>query len=123
MPERVQLKRVRGWRLPPGCKCVTRASRWGNPWVVIQHPVTQTWYTSRRYLAPGRKQYLGKWMTSPVYPAIRAVDMFRRWATWRAARDPKWLEPLRGCDLACSCPPGEVCHADVLLELANREPQ
>lgn len=28
---------------------------------------------------------------------------------------------LRGKNLACWCPPGVPCHADVLLELANRE--
>lgn len=27
---------------------------------------------------------------------------------------------LRGRDLACWCKPGEPCHADVLLEIANR---
>ena len=27
---------------------------------------------------------------------------------------------IRGYDLACWCPPDEPCHADVLLELANR---
>ena len=26
---------------------------------------------------------------------------------------------LRGHDLVCWCPPGEPCHADVLLEVAN----
>jgi hypothetical protein len=26
---------------------------------------------------------------------------------------------LAGRDLACWCPPGEPCHAEVLLELAN----
>ena len=31
-----------------------------------------------------------------------------------------WLAPLRGRDLACWCPVGDPCHADVLLELANR---
>ena len=30
------------------------------------------------------------------------------------------LAPLRGRDLACFCAPDEPCHADVLLELANR---
>ena len=28
---------------------------------------------------------------------------------------------LRGRDLACYCPLDEPCHADVLLELANRQ--
>jgi hypothetical protein len=28
---------------------------------------------------------------------------------------------LAGKDLACWCPPGEPCHADVLLRVANTE--
>jgi hypothetical protein len=32
------------------------------------------------------------------------------------------LHELRGCNLACWCPIGEPCHADVLLELANVRP-
>lgn len=28
---------------------------------------------------------------------------------------------LRGKDLACWCKPGEPCHGDVLLEIANKE--
>ena len=35
---------------------------------------------------------------------------------------PDWLEPLRGKDLVCWCAP-EACHADVLLRLANAEPE
>lgn len=30
------------------------------------------------------------------------------------------LEELRGKDLACWCPLDQPCHADVLLEIANR---
>lgn len=52
----------------------------------------------------------------------------RGFATWAAAMDnsppielpPRPdLTPLRGHDLACWCPPGQPCHADTLLELAN----
>jgi len=55
------------------------------------------------------------------------VAAFRRWL---AGEDPSFparrsallhrLPELRGKDLACWCRPGEPCHADVLLELANR---
>jgi hypothetical protein len=31
------------------------------------------------------------------------------------------LKDLAGKDLACFCPLGQPCHADVLLELANAE--
>jgi hypothetical protein len=37
-------------------------------------------------------------------------------------KDPEQLArlpELRGKDLMCWCPLGEVCHADVLLELTN----
>lgn len=30
------------------------------------------------------------------------------------------VSELRGKDLACWCRPGQVCHADSLLEAANR---
>jgi Domain of unknown function (DUF4326) len=30
---------------------------------------------------------------------------------------------LAGRDLACWCPPGEPCHADVLLDVANPQPE
>lgn len=30
------------------------------------------------------------------------------------------VRELRGKNLACWCKPGEPCHADVLLEIANR---
>lgn len=41
---------------------------------------------------------------------------------WVKKEPPKSLEPLRGKNLACWCPIGEPCHADVLLEIANQEP-
>ena len=31
-----------------------------------------------------------------------------------------WLHGLKGKNLACWCPPGVPCHADVLLEIANK---
>jgi hypothetical protein len=37
-----------------------------------------------------------------------------------AAGYPGDLSDLRGKDLACWCGPGEVCHADVLLKVANQ---
>lgn len=30
-PERIQLRRVKGWRLPPGAVSVARPTKWGNP--------------------------------------------------------------------------------------------
>jgi hypothetical protein len=31
MPDRIQLRRIKGWRLPPGAVSVARPTKWGNP--------------------------------------------------------------------------------------------
>lgn len=31
MPRRIQRRRTKGWRLPAGVACVSRPSKWGNP--------------------------------------------------------------------------------------------
>lgn len=53
-----------------------------------------------------------------VKDAATAVVFFRSWATQERSPLPD-LAQLRGKNLACWCGPGEACHADVLLELAN----
>jgi hypothetical protein len=32
MPERIQLRRAKGWRKPDGVVVVARPTRWGNPY-------------------------------------------------------------------------------------------
>lgn len=36
MPERVQLSRAKGWRMPPNTVKVCRPGPWGNPFVVTE---------------------------------------------------------------------------------------
>jgi Domain of unknown function (DUF4326) len=93
MPQRIQRQRRRGWRLPTTAVSVTRPGRWGNPFRVGQDG--------------DRTEVLAR---------------FKAYARDRLATDPEWLAPLRGKDLACWCPPGEACHADILLVLAKASP-
>lgn len=89
--ERVQVKRVRGWRKPDGAIYVGRPTRWGNPFTVGEH---------------GRE---------------KAVQLYREHLAGmpQAERDAL-LEPLRmATALCCWCEPGETCHADVLLDYLN----
>lgn len=122
-PRRIQRRRVKGWRLPPGAKIVDRSSRWGNPFAVR-----------------GREIHAPEWVVVPIrdlHPdrgwTIAAGTVLARFSTREDAhadavdRYRLWLptsgldvELLRGHDLACPCPPELPCHADVLLELANR---
>lgn len=107
-PKRIQLSRAKGWRLPPNTVNVARPSRWGNPFRVLNEegfPLIE---------GPDRTCHNTpetRWET------VRAevVALFRQ----RALDTLPSLEPLRGRDLACWCPPGSPCHADVLIELAN----
>jgi hypothetical protein len=46
------------------------------------------------------------------------VRSFRRWAAGYHATEARRI--LRGHDLTCWCPLDQPCHADVLVELANR---
>ena len=89
MPSRVQLRRAKDWRKPAGAVVVSRPSRWGNPYLVAEHGRSQAVALYRQHLAE--------------HPEL--VDAARR--------------ELAGRDLACWCKPGELCHADVLLEVAN----
>jgi hypothetical protein len=98
-PVRIQRSRKKGSRLtsPNGLPvvCVSRGTKWGNPWKV------------------GVK-YGGQ--------LDDCVNYFVAWITQtepgrKLAEDAK--RELRGKNLACWCAPGARCHADVLLELAN----
>lgn len=98
-PVRVQLSRKKGWRMPENTVKVTRPGPFGNPFKV----------------------------GAPSSSAKMAVAHFRVWLTARTEeRDPAReyildnLTRLRGKNLACWCPLGAPCHADILLELANR---
>ena len=99
MPKRVQMRRDRPWRKDnPDAVIVARPSPWGNRYRV-----------GERY----RTERGGHGL---IKDRAMAVDLFRR----HQARWMPDITQLRGKDLACWCPPGEPCHADVLLEIANR---
>ena len=106
MPDRIQLRRTRGWRKPPNTVVVARPSRWGNPFVIgASMPMPVERYQPRIVL---------------VRDAAHAVKLYRRWLTGSANRIDNLVPELAGHNLACWCPLDQPCHADVLLELANR---
>jgi hypothetical protein len=105
-PQRVQLRRTPGYRKPAGAIVVARPGRWGNPFRIgEQHP-----FAGRPMTRDDTIQLFRSWMTDVVLAAEPFLD--------NPDRDS--IEVLRGHDLACWCPLDEPCHADVLLELANR---
>ncbi len=108
LPRRIQRRRgVAGWKMPANTVYVGRPSRWGNPLRV------------------------GQWRD---YSAADAVRDYKGWLDRKsmlssfniAFGDPptkaEIRAALRGKNLCCWCKPGEPCHADVLLEIANASP-
>jgi hypothetical protein len=115
MPERVQLRRTKGWRKPEGAVVVARPSKWGNPYRVEGDWVTEPDDGPEHYCAPGEARgvavRLFRGALASCHLDITIVDV---------------EDELRGRDLACWCPLEDSagrrvpCHADVLLEIANR---
>ena len=88
---------------------MTRPGKWGNPFRVggwFRWEVDGTWSEAPRSGAAGYVEIADRAM---------AVEWFARLMETR----PVDLAELRGKNLACWCRPGEPCHADVLLRLAN----
>lgn len=133
-PQRIQRSRRAGWRLPSGAVYVGRPTRWGNPFrptqlympAVLPHEIevvlhslvgggsiTSYWVNGRRGVpmipVPGGgplgidgalKLYHGHILETVGETVIRTE--------------------LGGRDLCCWCAPVVRCHADVLLEIANK---
>jgi hypothetical protein len=106
MPERIQLRRTKGWRKPSGAVVVARPTQWGNPW---------TW--------PKAGGLVSIWEL-PQHSVRTRDDSVAAFRDWLHLPDQAELlasvrTELRGKDLACWCPLDQPCHADVLLEVAN----
>lgn len=115
MPKRLQRKRTKGWRKPANAVIVDRTSRWGNPF----RPYSSV-YIENHHLRMGNARE-GSVTLVQVGSREHSIELFRLYAWTRAYQDPQWLAPLVGKDLLCYCDLDRPCHADVLLELANRD--
>lgn len=114
-PIRVQLSRKKGWRMPSNTAKVSRPSIYGNPFNATQIGII--------YPPPTRDA--GRYIANIVHrlgkPSLEScIDLYMAWLHAKLIADRDFIEPLRGKNLACWCPLDQPCHADVLLELANK---
>lgn len=108
MPDRIQLSRAKGWRMPPDTVKVDRSTRWGNPFKIGV------------CICSGQGL---DYTEEKIITAAQAVQAFQEMLQLQVRAFPTEAEirrHLRGKNLACWCKPGTPCHADVLLDLANR---
>lgn len=149
MPDRIQLKRTAGFRLPEGAVSVARPTQWGNP---FRYRTTRALARVPAVVGPGEWEYEGRvsadgarhdyHFADGTYKVCHVrymtlaevVETYRRALTGDLTPSMRSASPsgrflpvtladvrreLAGKDLACWCRPGAPCHADVLLELAN----
>ena len=116
-PIRLRLSRAKGFDLQAvsyaanglPAAVVTRATIWGNPFAV--YPGLKCRSTSGR-----------RFDCVQAATVEEAVKRFRKGILSGKSRKAR-LHELAGKNLACYCRLDQLCHVDVLLELANRKPK
>lgn len=108
MPQRIQLRRTKGWRKPEGAVVVARPTKWGNPFDWDSYPK----YGDGEDVPDSTRR---GWAVTDFEMAV--VHRIPALSTYPSLDEIRM--ELRGHDLACWCPLDDLCHADVLLELAN----
>lgn len=114
VPKRIQRKRTKGWKMPENTIYVGRGTKWGNPMKVIGKKVfvqrfhSKTWVPFDNIVHDNVKKF--------------AITWYQKFMNSNSKKHPKKydLSELKGKNLACFCKEGEPCHADVLIELANK---
>lgn len=110
-PIRLQRKRTKGYRLqsPNGLPivCVDRSTPWGNPFITGKHGTAARCVELFRLLLGGHLCMSFDW---------ECVERQCRFIRHAASH----IRELRGRDLCCWCGLSSPCHADTLLEIANR---
>jgi hypothetical protein len=138
-PQRVRLSRAKGWRMPPNTVKVDRTTKWGNPfnfkapshcWTALGYGCTGD--PAGRHEASVKA--FREWVSSGKFMLLTGVGLYATDGdkSVAAAVSPDVAAPkaptleqirseLRGKNLGCWCRPDQPCHADVLLDLANRD--
>ena len=123
MPERIQLSRAKGWRMPTNAVKVDRSTPFGNPFPVAASTIHNMGKTKKIW-SVGTWEGPALWLRDTKQEAVAlSIDAFRAWLNQpqqETLREKARLA-LRGKSLACWCAAGTPCHADVLLECANPE--
>jgi hypothetical protein len=115
-PVRVQLSRKKGWRMPENTVSVARPGLMGNPFRVGE-------YGTPRHCVEAYRRLLSQQPSLRRHGVLRILKGMEGRGEARVAAMRDRVAELRGKNLACWCALDQPCHADVLLEIANRSDQ
>jgi len=116
-PQRITFHRVKGFDLQGTsralngllAKMVTRPGKWGNPFVIKD--IARRFELNADAAQDKAVALCVEWLDARLDPAL---DPGRKPPT-----RGEIIAELGGHNLACWCKPGQACHADHLIELAN----
>jgi len=118
LPVRIQRKRTKGFKLPPGCICCTRPGKWGNPFKagINRDEHGRYWCV----LGPGMG-LRGLVCDDEADAVATALDLFRGWLIQPERRERFRAGLADAKFLGCWCPvpkSGEPdrCHVAVIIE-------
>jgi len=146
-PIRIQLKRIKDWRLPDGARSCARPQLFGNPYAIgakdglVREPAADMvtpWEYEDRCSSPGIQHDM-HWPSGQVtVHHVRHMTRQESIATHRRAliaptsslrifhqRRRQYVDvalvrrELAGLNLACFCRLDQACHVDTLLWVAN----
>lgn len=90
--------------MPENTVCVTRPGKYGNPFVI-----------GKVYEFEGERTLMTPELAVEYFREMIEIDR-KNYPLYFSA----YIREIRGKNLACWCKPGDPCHADVLLEIANQ---
>ena len=110
-PKRIQIKRVKGFKLPTNTKCVNRGTKYGNPYKVVKRQYDYCIVTKNSI-------YFDENTCRTLKEANeKAIELFKEYLN--DFKINEIVADLKGKNLACFCSLDVPCHADYLLEIAN----
>jgi hypothetical protein len=126
VPERIQLRRTPGWRLPPGARSVARPTIYGNPFGLLDelgHGNPLRPFLDAAVLEVTDLDSRAYAVISPSLRSI-AVAAHRLWLKDQPTLIEQARRELRGCDIGCWCSLPDAgqpdhCHGYTWLLVAN----
>lgn len=120
-PVRVQRKRTRGFKLPENTVCVTRGTKFGNPFKVGKYFAINGKH-GKFELYPdafGKKGYEDFVLIENNAMAVTAFENYLKFDYFGKQLVIEAKEKLKGKNLACFCKESDPCHVDIWLKLVN----
>lgn len=139
-PKRIQRSRAKGWRMPENTVPVSRPGKWGSPfnfraadycWTALAFGCRGDAAGRQEASVKAYRQWvddpqgrIAEWEFGVVWGPGNGegptVPVGARVKVGAAPSLEEIRRELRGKNLACWCALDKPCHADVLLDLANR---